>query len=148
MTFTVVKKSNQGRRSGHYTAPMVQVAKYNKQGMILLSSVQMDRLGWKFRDKIEISIGSGDDNGLIALRRGADGYAITNAGKRNGQGKVTCHAILGHAAKVPSTPCKYEIVADTLYIQLPARLMAPEAREVETVYRAPAFTNGQLVAAE
>jgi hypothetical protein len=150
MTFTVVKKqSGAGNLTGRaFSAPPVQVAKWGAaHGSVLLTNSIMDQLGWKKKDRVEISIGSGEDNGMIALRRAADGFAIGTSGSSKHQGKINCRALLSHITKAPSTGCKYQIVRDTLYIQLPARLMAPEARDGGTVMR-PAFTNGQLVAAE
>jgi hypothetical protein len=149
MTFTVIKKNHVGRPKGFVQAAPVQVAKWAKSaGSIMLSAEILGQLGWAAKDRIEVSIGSGTDNGLIALRRASEGYVLTLSGASKKQARINCIHILAHIAKSPSTTCKYQILRDTLYVQLPARLMAPEAREVETVYRAPAFTNGQLVAAE
>jgi hypothetical protein len=147
MAFTVVKKTS-GRTGGFTHSAPVQVAKWAKAGSILLNNDIVQQLGWKLKDKIEVSIGSGEDSGLIALRRAADGYTLSISGGKQKQARINCKHILPYVAKAASTTCKYQIIRDALYVQLPARLMAPEARDGGSSFKPNAFTNGQLVAAE
>ena len=137
MAFATIEKTARGREKS--TACAVALTKYKTQSAaICINEVTAARLGWKHKDKAIIQIGSGDDDGWIAVQslpsggNGASAFSFGREGATNNL-RISASKLLPHISHSPKIECKFQIVAGVLFIKIPERLRQPSRASEPTI---------------
>lgn len=115
MAFTLYKKPLQNYE--RYAGPRVAMRRDKQNGTgVILNKVVADHLKWIAGDRVEILIGSGTDEGRIALRRSTTGYKLV---KDDSSLRISSRGLFpGH--KMSITNCAFAIEGQSLVVTVPA----------------------------
>ena len=112
-------------------------------GVVSINHLLMNVMGWKTGDRLSLSIGTGADRGWLAIRQASDGHTIGSFGTGSKSACVKASNLFSHITdgSIFSRECKFRVVADTIFVELPAVFLAPEASEVNLTQASLTGTN-------
>lgn len=132
MTFTVLSKKTRGNGGFKSSMPRVTFAKYASTGGIVgLTAALVSQIKWQRGQKVQLSLGNGQDTGWLRVAVAPDGYSLTKAGKSGLQFPFNHFGKEIKAVALQS--CKYNIIEGpngggfVLYIELPSVLIGGQA---------------------
>jgi hypothetical protein len=144
MAFRVLEKQKSSFGPKPATEKRVSITKYKGASLHLnVSSALAVALGWEKTNKAAVSVGSGPDDGWLLVEKATSGYAMSSSGgAKTCALKIGVTGVLDHLTQVNVTPCKFNIVNRSLYIEIPERLRA--AKPANSPGRSTPDMNGEL----
>ena len=138
MAFVKVERSTRGGLRGE-VAPDVAICKYSRNKTSGHAQVQFSksfaaRMGLAHKDKMSVAIGTDEDSGIIALTRSATGFSLSKSGN-TGNLRIFVKGAIAHVKSATLTPCKFSVVGDTVYVQVPPRFLDKPSAEAPATLR-------------
>lgn len=126
MPFIPYQKPTELYHRNQPSEPIVKMRRGDPNGTtVTLNKPLIDSLKWIAGDRVEIMIGTGADEGIIAIRRAPEGYRLVTDGTNN-RLKVSTRGLF-RGGPLSSIACRYSVRDNVLYIEVPKAFTAPQA---------------------
>jgi hypothetical protein len=152
MAFQALQKKERGFNRNTPMESKVSLSKYKGASLhVHLSPLVVDRLGWAKGERAAVSVGSGNDAGWILIEKvKSGGYSMSSTGgtmsstgcTKTKAIKIGFQGLLDSLKQASITPCKFNIVNQSLYVEIPERLRRvarPFNAETDAVLRQQPF---------
>jgi hypothetical protein len=124
MAFQELQKKPRAYGPGAIAPKAVSVTKY--KGAVphfVISSTLAAQLNWTAGQKAVISIGTGPDENWVLIEKAQSGHTMSKTGGTNTRAlKIGFTGMFDHIKQANVTPCKFNVVGESLYVLVPERL--------------------------